>query len=284
MAKVQLWLGNEHPDLQDVIQDADGPVNLTNYGVKFFMRPVDSNTLTINGVAATITNAAGGEVSYTWASSDVDVVGEYVGWWRVTGPTPQTKYQDTPEFVISIGSHDQLVDTTTTFVWPTREYLEAVSEFDFSEYPQERILAWSRGAIADIYMETGRDSTYFAALAGSDPMAQVARDVWQMLIEQRSVKRRSDVMESEYDDSYQSFSTTGYSENKPSMKDRNPIFARMVNSSPELARKLWYLMTDAKRDELRALSGEIVPVEYIQEVDWFSSEYQPPNASSWWDF
>lgn len=284
MAKVQMWVGNLQPSLRDKIVDASGVgVNLTNYTVKFYMRGIYASTNKINGVAAVFESAATGDVRYDWIAGNVDTYGEYVGWWQVIGPTPTGNVQDTPEFTISFGTHQPLIDDTVAFTWPTREYLEAVSTFDYSDLSQERFLAWSRGAISDMSLETGRNSAYFLSLAGVDPLAQVARDVWQMLIEQRSVKRRDDVMESEYDDTYQSISTTGYSENKRSLKDSNPLFARMVNSSAELSRKLWMLMTDAKRDELRALSGEVVPAEYIQEIDWFSSESQPPNQSRWWN-
>ena len=171
------------------------------------------------------------------------------------------------------------------YTWPNRTYLTAVSNFDWSNQSVslQRYDAWSKATIAEIAIETGREKTYFAQLDDQSLAADCATEVWQMLMEQRFVKRREDVMESEYDDTYQSFSVSGYSENKPSLKDRNPLFVRMANSSPEIARKLWYLMTDERKREVRALAGEPVPMEYVQEADWFApTDNIYIRAGGWW--
>lgn len=171
------------------------------------------------------------------------------------------------------------------YTWPTRSYLVAVSNFDWSNQsvPLQRYDAWSKATVAEIAIETGRTKDFFTALEAESLEADCATEVWQMLMEQRFIKRREDVMESEYDDTYQSFSVSGYSENKPSLKDRNPLFVRMANSSPEIARKLWYLMTDARKSEIRALAGEPVPMEYVQEADWFApTDNIYIRAGGWW--
>lgn len=171
------------------------------------------------------------------------------------------------------------------YSWPNRTYISGVSNFDWS--PQTvsnaQFEAWSKGVVAEIAIETGREKSYFTALDSESLGADCAAEVWQMMMEQRYVKRREDVMESEYDDTYESMSVTGYSENKPSLKDRNPLFSRMANSSPEIARKLWYLMTDARKNEIRALAGEPVPMEYVQETDWFQpADNLYPQRGGWW--
>jgi hypothetical protein len=149
--------------------------------------------------------------------------------------------------------------------------------------PLQRYDAWSKATVAEIAIETGRTKDFFTALEEESLEADCATEVWQMLMEQRFIKRREDVMESEYDDTYQTFSVSGYSESKASLKDRNPLFVRMANSSPEIARKLWFLMTEQRRNEIRALAGEVVPMEYVQETDWFSPTDNVYNhQGGWW--
>lgn len=283
MAKFQMWVGNTSPSLLDTLSVDGEPFPIPDGSVvTFSMREIATNTLKIDHEAAVIVTPIDGEIRYDWEADDVDVAGEYVGWWEITLPNGNS--QDSDEFSISIGTHDMLTDLATNFTWPSREYLDAVSDFDWSEISHERFLAWSRGVMADISVETGRPRSYFTGLLNETNEAQYAREVWQLLMEQRHVKRRFDVGESEYDDTYSSMSVTGYSETKPSLKDRNPIFARMVNSSPEIARKLWHLMTDAKKDELRAESGEVVAREHIMEIDWFAGpldEESTHNPGGW---
>lgn len=171
------------------------------------------------------------------------------------------------------------------YTWPTRSYITAISNFDWSNQvvSLQQFDAWSKATIAEIAIETGREKSYFTELDDDSLAADCATEVWQMLMEQRYIKRREDVMESEYDDTYQSFSVSGYSENKPSLKDRNPLFVRMANSSPEIARKLWFLMTPERKNEIRALAGEPVPQEFVQEVDWFApTDNIYIRAGGWW--
>lgn len=171
------------------------------------------------------------------------------------------------------------------YSWPTRSYISGVSNFDWSTQTvsNDQYTAWSKGVVAEISIETGRAKSFFTSLDDESLEADCAAEIWQMMMEQRYVKRREDVMESEYDDTYSSLGVSGYSENKPSLKERNPLFYRMANSSPEIARKLWFLMTETKRNEIRALAGEVVPQEYVQETDWF--EVEPYlREGGWWNF
>lgn len=171
------------------------------------------------------------------------------------------------------------------YVWPTRSYITGVSNFDWSTQTVSttKFDSWSKGVIAEIAIETGRAKSFFTALEDDSLEADCATEVWQMMMEQKYIKRGEDVMESEYDDTYSSIGVSGYSESKPSLKDRNPVFARMANSSPEIARKLWFLMTEEKRNELRALAGEVVPAEYVQEADWFDPHENYTVPTGWWN-
>ena len=176
------------------------------------------------------------------------------------------------------------------YTWPVRSYIVGVSNFDWSpvSISNAQLDAWSKGVVSEIAIETGREKSYFTSLDGDSLSADCATEVWQMMMEQRYIKRRDDVMESEYDDTYQSMSVTGYSETKPAhqsaSRSRNsPIFSHLINSSPEIARKLWYLMTDTRRSEIRGLNGEVVPMEYVQETDWFApADNLYPQRGGWW--
>lgn len=96
-------LGARQPPLYGKILSDGAPVNLTGSTVTFYMRPVNSSTLKVAGGAATVDGATTGDVHYSWAAADVDTVGSYVGWWRVT--TAGAQYEETPEFGILISAH-----------------------------------------------------------------------------------------------------------------------------------------------------------------------------------
>jgi hypothetical protein len=53
-------------------------VNLTTAGSAVFnMRAANGGAVKVNRGAATITNAAGGEVTYNWGTADTDTVGSF---------------------------------------------------------------------------------------------------------------------------------------------------------------------------------------------------------------
>ena len=68
----------------------------------FSMRLVNSSTLKIDHVAATVVSEPLNQLRYDWAAADVNTAGYYVGWWTVT-ISGQT--EDSPEFLIWIQSH-----------------------------------------------------------------------------------------------------------------------------------------------------------------------------------
>lgn len=72
------------PTLSVVIADSLGTaINITGASVQFKMRAVNSSTLKTNA-SATITNASGGAVSYTFSTSDTDTAGLFQGEFQVT--------------------------------------------------------------------------------------------------------------------------------------------------------------------------------------------------------
>ena len=172
--------------------------------------------------------------------------------------------------------------------WPDRSLINSISNQDWSKItiPDPQFQAWHRWTRADLSYLTGRELSWFES---QDDMSRewiVTEEVFIFLMEQKYVQRREDIMDTEYDTSITSMSVTGYSEQKPQMRERNPLFAKMANTSWEIANKLWFLMTQEIKDEINASAGIITPAEAVTEVNWYSYP-QPPAASGlpdsvWW--
>lgn len=105
--RLQIWVGNL-PPITDTITQGDPPVayNLSAIGttVRFRMRAAHSAVLLIDA-AATIVNAALGQVSYQTVAPNTAVAGQYAAWWEVTlaGNTISTD-----EFNVDIEAHAPL--------------------------------------------------------------------------------------------------------------------------------------------------------------------------------
>lgn len=100
---INIFKGNRSPSITDQITANGAPFDLTGSSVKLQMRPVNSAVLKIDS-AATIVNAATGQVQYNWAALDVDTQGDYMAWWHVT--LPSGLVQDSPEFDVNVNAHD----------------------------------------------------------------------------------------------------------------------------------------------------------------------------------
>lgn len=83
MATPTFVQGNTAPDLNAVLKADGSPLDLTGCSVKFQMRKADDRRFTISS-AATITDAAAGEVRYIWGPNDLAVPGTYQVQWEVT--------------------------------------------------------------------------------------------------------------------------------------------------------------------------------------------------------
>lgn len=99
---VSIYAGTKAPSLTDTIKVNGTPFDLTGSTVKFRMRLVGSDTLTVDS-AAVVVSAAAGTVRYDWGTSDLDVPGEYLAWWRVTLGTGSV--QESGEFAVSVLEH-----------------------------------------------------------------------------------------------------------------------------------------------------------------------------------
>lgn len=58
-------------------------MNITGATVRFVMAPRRGGSDVVNA-AATIVNAANGQVSYTWQAADTATTGAFCGQWKVT--------------------------------------------------------------------------------------------------------------------------------------------------------------------------------------------------------
>jgi hypothetical protein len=78
--------GNTAPDIVAQLHDEKTPsipLNLTTAtSVKFQMRKPDDRLFQVDA-AATVTNPSQGLVSYSWATNDLDIEGEFDAQWEV---------------------------------------------------------------------------------------------------------------------------------------------------------------------------------------------------------
>lgn len=62
----------------DFGQPGEAVVNLTTAGTAYFnMRAANAGAVKVSRGTATISNAAGGEVTYTWGATDTNTAGDY---------------------------------------------------------------------------------------------------------------------------------------------------------------------------------------------------------------
>lgn len=80
--------GDTGPDLLAILHKVDDPtkvVDLTDCTVRFQMRAVDDRRYQVNAEAS-VTDAAGGAVTYSWGPNDLARAGTFTGQWEVTYP------------------------------------------------------------------------------------------------------------------------------------------------------------------------------------------------------
>lgn len=94
---------NLNPPIADTLTSGGVPVDLTGKTLKLQARPTNSAALKIDANASVVSPTAG-TWRYDQAAADVDTVGDFIAWLRVT-TTATGKFQDTPEFDFTIVEH-----------------------------------------------------------------------------------------------------------------------------------------------------------------------------------
>jgi hypothetical protein len=146
---ITLYKDNRDPSLTDTVKVAGVPFDLSASQVRLRMRLETSATLKVDGPAATVSPAAG-TVRYDWQAVDVDTVGEYVAWWRVT---TAGLVQDTEEFAVVVKDHLEPSGDLCS-VADVREQLELSD----SERDRDPLIAtYIQGASAQIIREYERE-------------------------------------------------------------------------------------------------------------------------------
>lgn len=86
-ADIEIKRNDTRPFLDSTLSDANGPVDLTDATVKFFMEDVSGNTVvnqTSTGALVTLQDTTGGKVRYKWQAADTSTGGEFRAEWEVT--------------------------------------------------------------------------------------------------------------------------------------------------------------------------------------------------------
>lgn len=84
MSEFALMQGDGLPIIRGELTDASGVVNIAGSSVYFVFRPKYGVSVPNSGLA-TIVDAAGGIVEYSWTSTDTATPNVYYGFWRVSG-------------------------------------------------------------------------------------------------------------------------------------------------------------------------------------------------------
>jgi len=100
MSDIVMKQNDRRPYLDCVLQDRDGPVDLTGETVRFVMRSSDGTVVidqTSTGSAVTVTDSTAGAVRYAWRAGDTATPGAYLAEWELTaGGERETFPNDRP--------------------------------------------------------------------------------------------------------------------------------------------------------------------------------------------
>lgn len=93
------WVqGDTEPSITATLKRSGAAESLVGATVKFQMRKEDDKRYTVNA-AASIVDAALGQVKYVWGASDLNVPGEYLVQWEVTFVSGRVETTDPPNTI-----------------------------------------------------------------------------------------------------------------------------------------------------------------------------------------
>ena len=103
MAEIPFWyVGDLNPSITDTATDESGTaLNLTGLSARFKMRPLNSDTLTVDQPVSNTLDSTG-VLRYDWQAADVDTAGMYLAWWEIT---TSGRVQAVGEALIEIREH-----------------------------------------------------------------------------------------------------------------------------------------------------------------------------------
>lgn len=84
-----LKLGDTHPNIETILSDGNGPVNLSGCTVLFRMSVANTGNLMVQKAATVVTPQTGTDIGRCYAefdAADTGELGEYRVEWRVTFP------------------------------------------------------------------------------------------------------------------------------------------------------------------------------------------------------
>ena len=119
------------PNAAFTLEDSSGnAVNLSGATVKFVLINYSTGVTVINA-SATIVNATGGQVSYTWSATDTRTPGRYTAFWVVTfsgGQVESFPNSDTGIWLQITGPDDAFRCLVGPSAWDAVAYVRAVVE------------------------------------------------------------------------------------------------------------------------------------------------------------
>jgi hypothetical protein len=126
MADFAAKTGDRLPAITSTLTDDDGnPVDLTDAGVMFVMRPLGDATPTVDGQGEVVPPDDAGQVRYWWAADDLADAGLYLAEWQVTFPDArQQTYPGDRQLVIEVvpSVEDGATITPSDLAW-MREWI-----------------------------------------------------------------------------------------------------------------------------------------------------------------
>lgn len=89
MSDIVLKTNDRRPYLDSILNDVNGPIDLTGASVQFFMKDADDSVVvnqssTDAPALVTIEDSTAGSVRYKWAAADTSTGGHFRAEWQIT--------------------------------------------------------------------------------------------------------------------------------------------------------------------------------------------------------